>query len=90
MATDTVVSAEVDNMESEAEVLDVLLRSDADTVSTIEIAADLDISLPGAWRRLEQLAEAGLVERTPNHGVLTDRWSLTEAGQTHLAARRGA
>lgn len=63
---------------SEEEVLEVLADADGGRLSTTEVAMAVNISQPGAWRRLEKLAEADLVTRTTGGEGSTDWWELSE------------
>lgn len=67
-----------------SEVLDLLAESDADALSTSEVAIALGISQPGAWRRLEKLVESGLVVRTTSEDAMTDWWTLSEDAEEQL------
>ena len=63
---------------NEEEVLEVLANAEDGHLSTSEIAFALDISQPGAWRRLEKLAEAGLVTRIRGEETAADTWTLSD------------
>lgn len=73
---------------NEEEVLEVLVNAEEGRLSTTEVALALDISQPGAWRRLEKLAEAGLVTRSPGNDTTTDWWELSEDVQEALAEQK--
>ncbi len=49
--------------------------------TTIEVASALEISRAGAWRRLNELADQGLLERIVDGDTPGDAWRLTENGR---------
>ncbi len=75
---------------NEEEVLEVLANADATRLSTTEVAVALDISQPGAWRRLEKLAAAGLVTRTPDEDSPSDWWELSPEVREGIEEREEA
>ena len=63
---------------NEEEVLEVLANAEDAPLSTTQIADALGISQPGAWRRLEKLAEADLVTRIRGEDTAADTWTLSD------------
>lgn len=53
-------------------------------LTTPQVATELRISKPAAWRRLSDLAEDGLVERQIVGDAGTETWTLTEDGQASI------
>lgn len=67
-------------------IVRLLGEAGGEPVSTTDIAESLDISQPGAWRRLERLGSAGIVTRETDGASMTDWWRLREEA---LAERDG-
>lgn len=70
---------------TERDVLEVIVAAEDGTVSTMAVAEALDISHPGAWRRLEKLEDAGLLVRAPGGETETDTWALSEDARAAIA-----
>jgi DtxR family transcriptional regulator, Mn-dependent transcriptional regulator len=69
-------AANTEAVEDYAKTIYALARRDAGPVGTSELAADLGVSPGTVTAMLKRMAESGLVEYEPYHGV-----ALTEAGE---------
>ena len=66
------------------DLLATLADADGSPRTTPEVAAAVDVSQRAAWVYLTNLAEEGLVERTPGRDLQMDTWRLTDAGRESL------
>lgn len=62
---------------TDREIIRLLVTAGDEPVATSAIADELGISHPGAWRRLEKLAAAGIVKRQVDGDAMGDLWLLT-------------
>ena len=69
---------------TDEDVLAILVAAEGEELPTTEIALELGISDAGAWRRLDRLAEAGIVSRTSSVETMGDRWTLSEEARRRL------
>lgn len=53
-------------------------------LTTPQIAEHLGISKPATWKRLADLREAELVEKTQGRGLRGEVWSLSDEGRASL------
>lgn len=68
---------------SDEEILE--LFSDVDEPRfTPQVAAELEISKPAAWKRLADLHDRGLLAKHPARGLHGEAWSLSDEGRAVL------
>lgn len=66
------------------ELLTVINDAGEDGVSTPELADYFQISQPGIWNRLTELANEELIEKHSPGSLQVDHWRITEQGKESL------
>lgn len=66
------------------EILELFGQSGDEERTTPEVAAQLGISKPATWKRLNDLYERGLIERHPAGELHSVAWSLSDDGRAYL------
>lgn len=69
------------------EILTVINDAGQDGISTPELADHFQISQPGMWNRLTELANDGLIEKHSLGSLQVDHWRITERGKESLEAQ---
>lgn len=65
-------------------ILSLIEEGDGADFTTPEVAEQLGVSKPAAWRYLSDLTERGLVKRHIHGGSTSESWSLTEEGRAYI------